>query len=162
MSDVKTFLKVIKKFGYPNPDTLSIAQASSFDVDQFLVELSKTIGDDGVLDFCEKAIHKLTVDEGLRVDLDGPEGNEYVYLHIYPIYYDKKESENDVICKHKWGKSKILYAKEDGEEEYFTIEEIIEDTDMGNWSDLDDLIDTIKGKAYNKIYKNCGFGIWWE
>jgi hypothetical protein len=43
-----------------------------------------------------------------------------------------------------------------------TIEEIINNTDMGGWSELDELLDEIKSQAYNKVYYNCGFGVWWQ
>ena len=156
------FLKVLQKVGYPNPDIYSIAKAVNYNLDEFLYGLRASIGEQGVLDFCEKAIYKMTGDEGLKVHLDGPNGDEYVYVHIYPLFYDEDESENDIICNSAWGKSRILNTNEDGIEQYFTIEEIIDNADMGDWSELDDLIDTIKGNAYNKIHRNCGFGIWWQ
>jgi hypothetical protein len=158
----KSFLKVLEKVGYPNPSIVLIANAVSYDLDGFLYGLRALIGDNGVKDFCDDAIYKLTGDEGLKIDLDGPSGDEFVYIHIYPIYYDEDESENDIICNSGWGKSKILNTDEDGKEEYLTIEEVIENTDMGGWAELDELIDHIKAQAYNKIYNNCGFGVWWQ
>lgn len=162
MSEVNYFLKVLSKEGYPNPDVKSIAAMMDYNIELFLLDLKEEIGEEGVVDFCEKAIEKLTGREGLRVDLDGPNGDEYCYVHIYPIYYHEDESENDVISKHGWGDSKILSTNEEGEGEYMTIQEVIDNTDMGGWSDLDELLDHIKEKAYNKVYQNCGFGIWWE
>lgn len=161
MEKLKLFLKILNQNGYPNPDTLDYANMIGYDIENFLPDLKNEIGEDGVLDFCDKAIHKMTGDKGLKVELFGPNGDEYVYTHIYPIFYDDNESETDVVSNYKWGESKILSTDEEGKEKYLTIEEIIEDTDMGSWSDLDDLMDTIKGNAYNKIYRNCGFGIWW-
>ena len=43
-----------------------------------------------------------------------------------------------------------------------TIQEVIDNTDMGGWSDLDELLDHIKEKANSIVYNNCGFYIWWE
>lgn len=163
MSEVNYFLKVLSKEGYPNPDLLSIALMMGYNNDDFLLDLKEEIGEKGVIDFCNKAIEKLTGKEGLRVDLNGPNGDEYCYVHIYPIYYDEDESENDVISKLSWGDSKILSSdSETGEEKYMTIQQIIDETDMGGWGDLDELLDDIKTKAYNKVFENCGFGIWWE
>lgn len=163
MSEVNLFLKVMKSEGYPNPNTQSIAIMVGYDLDNFLYDLKQEIGDEGVLDFCTKAINKLQDEDGLRVDLDGPNGDEYCYIHIKPMFFDEDETVNDVVSTSSWGKSKILSSDmETGEETYKTIQEIIDETDMGGWSELDELLDHIKAKAYNIVFQNCGFGIWWE
>ena len=162
MSEVNYFLKVLSKEGYPNPDVQSIATLMGYDNNDFLLDLKEEIGEEGVLDFCEKAIEKLTGDKGLRVDLDGPNGDEYIYIHIYPLYYSEDEDANSIISNYGWGDSKVLSTNEDGEAEYMTIQEVIDNTDMGGWSELDELLDHIKDKTNNIVYKNCGFSIWWE
>jgi len=162
MSNIKTFLKAIEKTGYPNPHVSEIADAISYNLDDLLIDLKIEVGDKGVLDFCGKAIEKLVGDEGIRVDL-GEHSSEYCYIKIYPIDYDEGESYNDVISKSSWGESKILDIDPDtGEPDYVTIQMIIDNTDMGGWGELDELLDHIKEEAYNIVYSNCGFGIWWE
>ena len=74
----------------------------------------------------------------------------------------KNESEYDIISNYSWGESRILSTDDEGEDVYITIDELIKDTDMGEWSNLNDLIDSIKESAYNKVFSNCGFGIWWQ
>ena len=160
--DVKYFLKVLEKEGYPNPDVQSIAKMVGYNLDYFLSDLKEVVGENAVGEFCEKAVAKLTGNKGIRVDLEGSDGDEYVYVHIYPIFYDEDESENDIISNHAWGESRILGTNENGDEEYMTIQEIIDNTGMGEWSELDDLLDHIKYKAYNTVFNNCGFGIWWR
>ena len=162
MSNLKTFLKALEKSGYPNPQVPQIANIISYPLDDFLLDLKNEIGEKGVVDFCEKAIAKLTGEKGLRVEPKGPIGNEYVYIHIYPIFYDEDESETDIICRSAYGESNLLTTNEKGQREYRTIEEIIDDSDMGSWSELDDFIDELKENAYNKVFENCGFGIWWQ
>lgn len=162
MSNVKNFLKFLEKEGYPNPDVQVIAYIMDYDINDFLLDLREEIGEEGVIDFCKKAIEKLTGEKGLRVDLGGPNGNEYVYIHINPKYYDEDEDVNSIISNHGWGDSRVLGTNEEGEEEYMTIQQVIDDTDMGGWSDLDDLLDQIKEIANSVVYKNCGFHIWWE
>ena len=162
MSDIKSFLEVCKRYGYPNPKLQTLADLSDYNLDGFLMDLKSKIGEKGVVDFCENTIKKLTGEKGLRVDLEGPKNDEYCYIHIYPIYYDEDESENDVISKSAWGESSILGTNEEGGTEYMTIQEVIDNTGMGEWSELDELLDHIKAKAYNKVFQNCGFGIWWE
>jgi len=64
MSEVNYFLKVLSKEGYPNPDLKSIAVLMGYNNDDFLLDLKEEIGEEGVLDFCNKAIEKLTGDKG--------------------------------------------------------------------------------------------------
>jgi len=163
MSDVKTFLNLLTKAGYPSEKVHSVASLLDYDIDNFLSDLNDELGKKGVVEFCDKAIKKLSGKKGIRVDLEGPNGDEYCYVNIYPIYYDEEESKNDVISKSSWGESNILDMNPDtGEYHYVTIQTIIDNTDMSGWGDLDELLDNIKEKAYNIVYSNCGFGIWWE
>lgn len=159
MSDVNYFLKVLKREGYPNPDVESIAKMVGYDLEDFLLDLKNEIGEEGVVKFCDNAIKKISGEDGIEIDL---EDGEFCNIHVYPKYYDEDESEMDVISESEWGDSRILSTDENGEEHYATIEKIIDDTDMGEWSNIDELIDHIKMKAYNYIYRNCGFGVWWE
>lgn len=159
MSDVKIFLKVLKTEGYPNPNIESIARMVGYNLDEFLLDLKNEIGESGVVDFCRRAIDKLQGEDGIRVDLDG---GEFCVIKIKPQYYDEDEAENDVISTSSWGDSRILSTGDEGEETYKTIKQIIDDTDFSGWSEMDELIDHIKLKAYNIVSSNCGFGIWWE
>lgn len=159
--NVNYFLKILSTEGYPNPNILSLAKVMGYDLDDFLPDLKEKLGEDGVLDFCKKAIVKLTGEKGLRVDILGSDYDEFVYLYIHPISYDPDESESDIVCKYVYGESKILTTIEDGSEGYSTIQEIIDNVDMGDWSEVDDLIDLIQQKAYYQVFNNCGFGVWW-
>jgi hypothetical protein len=85
--NVSTFLKILTKYGYPNPSILAIANSVDYNLDYFLHDLKKEMGEDGVLAFCDRAIEKLTGEKGLRIDMGGPNGDEYVYIHIYPVFY---------------------------------------------------------------------------
>jgi hypothetical protein len=162
MSDIKMLLKIFKKVGYPNPNVKTIANTLDYDLDHFLPDLKEEIGEDGVIDFCDKAIEKLSGDKGIKIDYGGTH-NEFVYMNIYPIYYDEDESQYDVVCNYSWGESKMYVENpETGNGEYKTIQEVISEADMGDASDLEDLLDSIRGDVYNVIYQNCGFGIWWN
>ena len=160
MTDVNIFLRVIQKEGYPNPNLHSIARMIDYNLENFLVDLKEEIGEDGVRDFCDKAIEKISGEDGIRIELEPYD--EFIYVHVYPIFYDEDESENDVVSRYEWGESRLLSTDEDGKESYLTIEQIIDNTDMSGWSDLDELIDLIKMRTYNHINQLCGFGVWWE
>ena len=159
MSNIHQFLKVIKKFGYPNPKLRTLADMVGYNLDNFLWDLSTGIGRDGVEDFCKKTIKKISGKDGIKVDLGL---GEFCHIHIKPKYYNENESENGIISEGKWGNSKLLTVGEDGTEYYTTIEQIIDDVSIGEWGDLDELIDNIKDKSSEYVYKNCGFFILWE
>ena len=168
MSDIKSFLKICKTYGYPNPKLLSLADMSGYDIDYLLLDLKNELGEKAVVDFCDNAIVKLGAEEGIRAGLGGPKNDEFCYVKIFPLYYDEDESENSVISKYEWGKSKILTmdwaqgVNEPGTEKYVTIEELIDNTSMGEWSELDEFLDSIKEEVNLKVFENCGFNIFWE
>jgi hypothetical protein len=33
---------------------------------------------------------------------------------------------------------------------------------MGDWADFNEMVDDIKEDCNKFVYKNCGFGIWWD
>ena len=33
---------------------------------------------------------------------------------------------------------------------------------MGDWDDFDTMVDDIREDCNTLVYKNCGFGIWWD
>jgi hypothetical protein len=162
MSDVKNFLKMLSKVHYPSKKVHSVASMLDYDIDHFLLDLKDELGEKGVVEFCDKAIEKLSGKDGVKVTIDGPDGSEYCYVHIYPVFYDQEESENDVVSNYAWGDSRILSTLESGKETFKTIQEIINEADMADWAELDELLDHIKSQAYNKVYWNCGFGVWWQ
>ena len=161
MSDVKLFLRVLQTEGYPNPNIVSIAKMVGYHLDDFLLDLKHELGDEGVTDFCVRAIDKLQGEDGVRVELSNPE--EFCYVHVIPLFFDEDETENDIICQSTWGESRLISTDmETGEETYKTIHEIIEETDFSTWSELDELIEDIQINTSNIVYNNCGFGLWWQ
>ena len=56
----------------------------------------------------------------------------------------------------------IFYRDDDGNESYKTIAEISNEIGMGDWGDFDDMVDEIREDLNKFVYKNCGFGIWWD
>ena len=159
MSDLKVFLKVLKSEGYPNPEIQSIAKMVGYDIDNFLLDLKNELGEDGVLKFCDNAIDKLSGKTGMKVDLE-TDGQEYVVVNVYPLFYDEDESENDIIVRIEIIDSKIFTQDEDGYDIYKTLPQIEDEIGMGEWADYDEMMDHVKMKIYNYISSRCGFGIW--
>ena len=161
MSNLKTFLKVLKKVGYPNPDIQSIAKMIGYDIQEFLPDLVAEIGEEKADEFTENALNKMSTSDGIRVqDKDDPE--QYAYIILHNPRLDLDNDETTVLCDWEWGDTNILSQDDDGNEIYKTIQEIGEDLGMGDWADYDELVDNIRQECNQLVFNNCGFGIWWD
>ena len=162
MSNLKTFLKVLSKVGYPNPDVQSIAKMIDYNLEEFLPDLVAEIGEEKSDEFTEKALNKISTSDGIRISNLYDDSNQYAYIKIYNPRLDLENDETTVLCDWSWGETKILYQDDDGTETYKTIQEIGEDLGIGEWSDYDELVDGIKDDCNKLVFSNCGFGIWWD
>lgn len=162
MSNIKTFLNVLSKSGgYPNPDIQSIAKMIGYDLDELLKDLVDEIGEDKANEFVQKAVKKMSSNDGIRIqDLDDPE--QFANIHIIDPHIDLENNETTVMSDWGWGETNIYFKDDDDNESYKTIPEIGNELGMGDWSDYDDMIEDIKEDCNQLFYKNCGFGIWWD
>ena len=161
MSNLKTFLKVLSKVGYPNPDVHSIAKMIDYNLEEFLPDLVAEIGEEKADEFTEKALNKMSTPKGIRIK-DKDDSKEYAYIIIHNPRLDLDNDETTVLCDWSWGETKILHQDDDGTETYKTIQEIGEDLGIGEWSDYDELVDGIKDDCNKLVFSHCGFGIWWD
>ena len=105
MSNVKTFLKVLSKVGYPNPDIQSIARMIDYNIEEFLPDLVAEIGEEKADDFTEKALNKMSTKDGIRIqDEDDPE--QYAYIKLHNPRLDLDNDETTVLCDWSWAKLK--------------------------------------------------------
>jgi hypothetical protein len=162
MSNLKTFLKVLSKVGYPNPDVHSIAKMIDYNLEEFLPDLVAEIGEEKADEFTEKALNKMSTSDGIRISNLYDDSNQYAYIIIHNPRLDLDNDETTVLCDWSWGETQILHQDEDGNETYKTIDEISEDLGMGDWAEYDELIDGIKDDCNKIVYNNCGFGVWWD
>ena len=161
MSNLKTFLKVLKKVGYPNPDIQSIAKMIGYDIQEFLTDLVAEIGEEKADEFTENALNKMSTSDGIRVqDKDDPE--QYAYIILHNPRLDLDNDETTVLCDWSWGDTNIFFKDDDGNDSYKTIQEIGEDIGMGDWADYDEMVDEIKEDCNRLVFNDCGFGIWWD
>jgi hypothetical protein len=161
MSDLKIFLKTLSKVGYPNPDIGSIAKMIDYNLEEFLPDLVAEVGEEDADFFTEKALNKMSTPEGIKIqDLDDTE--QYAYIILHNPRLDLDNDETTVLCDWSWGDSNIFFRDDDGNESYKTIQEIGEDLSMGDWADYDEMVDDIKEDCNKLVFKNCGFGIWWD
>ena len=161
MSTLNTFLKVLQKVGYPNPDVQSIAKMIDYNLEDFLPDLVAEVGEEKADEFTENALKKLSTPEGIKVqDLDDPE--QYAYIKLHNPRLDLDNDEGTVLCDWYWGDTNIFFRDDDGNESYKTIPEIADEVGMGDWADFDEMVDDIREDLNKFVYKNCGFGIWWD
>ena len=161
MSDLVPFLKLLTKVGYPNPEIKTIANMAAYNLEEFLPDLVELLGEEKADDFTEKALKKISTPEGIKIqDKEDPE--QYAYIILHNPRLDLENDETTLLCDWTWGDTNIFYRDDDGNESYRTIEEIGEDIGMGDWADFDTMIDDIREDCNKLVYKNCGFGIWWD
>lgn len=160
MSNLKTFLKALHKSGYPNPtpDVPTIAKMVSYPIDNFLTDMTNSVGMEGTDDFVEKTFSKLgLMGEGMKIDLSNEVGEEgsYIYLIIngFDIEYDEYGHEQDEVWIHySWGKSHLIH---DGEVK--TLEDIYDEVDLGTMGEYDELVDDIQYACQTDIFNKTGF-----
>jgi len=161
MSNLKTFLKVLNKVGYPNPNVESIAKMIDYNLEEFLPDLVAEVGEEKADDFTEKALNKMSISDGIKIqDKEDPE--QYAYIILHNPRLDLENDETTVLCDWTWGDTHIFFRDDDGNESYKTIQEIADEVGMGDWSDFDEMVDDIREDCNRLVYRNCGFGIWWD
>jgi catechol 2,3-dioxygenase-like lactoylglutathione lyase family enzyme len=161
MTDLKRFLNILTKVGYPNSDIKSIAKAVGYNLEEFLPDLVSEIGQEKADEFTEKAIKKISTPNGIKIkDMDDPE--QYAYIKLHNPRLDLDNDETTVLCDWQWGDTHIYFRDDDGNESYKTISEIADEVGMGDWSDFDEMVDDIRESCNRLVFSNCGFGIWWD
>jgi hypothetical protein len=161
MTDLKRFLNILTKVGYPNPDVSSVAKAVGYDLENFLPDLVEEIGQEKADEFTEKALKKMSTPEGIKIqDLDDPQ--QYAHINLLNPRLDLDNDETTVLCDWSWGDTNIFFKDDDGNESYRTIQEIGNELSMGDWSDFDTMVDDIREDCNQLVFNNCGFGIWWD
>ena len=161
MENIKIFLKLLNKVGYPNKDIISISQMAGYNLEDFLPDLINEIGEDKTNWFVSEAFSKLSTKDGIRLNLAGGH-NEYVYIKIDRSYLDLNDSDDWVFVDCTWGDTHLLMTDEEGNETYHTMDEISDQLDMGDMGDYDDMIDSIIEQFQEFIFSHCGFSIWWN
>jgi hypothetical protein len=161
MTDLKRFLNILTKVGYPNSDVSSIAKAVGYNLENFLPDLVSEIGQEKADEFTEKSLKKISTPEGIKIqDLDDPQ--QYAYIKLLNPRLDLDNDETTVLCDWSWGDNNIYFKDDDGNESYRTIQEIGNELSMGDWAEFDEMVDDIREDCNQLVYKNCGFGIWWD
>lgn len=157
MKDFKIILKYFKKIGYPNKNLIPLFKSLDYDDGDFLPDLVEYLGEDGAHDFVQKTIDKLNTPQGIKIDLsDEGYPESYIYLIIKSFYIDLDESEDAILITYSWGDGMFMHPDEG---RLYTKEELYQDTDMQEWSDM---LDMFEGAGSHFFVNNCGYWLWYE
>jgi hypothetical protein len=158
MSDLKTFLKVAQKLGYPDPspNSLVIANSISYNLNNFIEDLISEVGQERANEFVDKTFSSLgaTYSPGIKIDLSDRLGEtgSYIYLIINGFDFDEGDGEFEEVWIHyTWGDSMLIH---DGEEK--TLDDIYDEVDLDTMGEYDELMDDIQYECIQEIFKKTG------
>ena len=161
MSDLKTFLKVAQKLGYPNPspNSLVIANSINYNLNNFIEDLILEVGQERANEFVNKTFSSLgaTYSPGIKIDLSDMVGEtgSYIYLIINGFDFVEGDDEfKEVWIHYTWGDSHLIH---DGEVK--TLDDIYDEVDLGTMGEYDELMDDIQYACHKDIFNKTGFRI---
>ena len=155
MGDVKLLLKYFEKLGYPSLNTLSIMEAIGYKKDRFIPDLIKLIGLEETERFFERALNKMSTDDGIEVPVFESNGkDEFVYVKIKKtgILYESMF----VIYDYTFTKSKLYNYEKD---KYSDLETLEFESDMSEISDLDEFYHLLQEEMAHFIQINLGVSV---
>ena len=158
MSNLKTFLKVAQKLGYPNPSPSSLVIANSIEyiLNDFLQDLIMEVGEERANEFVNKTFSSLgaTYSPGIKIDLSDRVGEtgSYIYLIINGFDFVEGDDEfKEVWIHYTWGNSQLI-----DDEGPKTLDDIYDEVDLGTMGEYSDLIDDIQYECISQIFKKTG------
>jgi hypothetical protein len=161
MSDLKTFLKVAQKLGYPDPspNSLVIANSINYNLNNFIEDLILEVGQERANEFVNKTFSSLgaTYSPGIKIDLSDMVGEtgSYIYLIINGVDFVEGDDEfKEVWIHYTWGDSHLIH---DGEVK--TLDDIYDEVDLGTMGEYDELMDDIQYACHKDIFNKTGFRI---
>ena len=158
MSNLKTFLKVVQKLGYPNPspNSLVIANSINYNLNNFIGDLIIEVGEERANEFVNKTFSSLgaTYSPGIKIDLSDRVGEtgSYIYLIINGFDFVEGDDEfKEVWIHYTWGNNQLIH---DGTG--LTLDELYDEVDLGTMGEYSDLIDDIQYECISEIFKKTG------
>lgn len=158
MSDLKTFLKVAQKLGYPNPspDSLVIANSIDYTLNNLLEDLITEVGKEKSNEFVNKTFSSLgaTYSPGIKIDISDRVGEIGSYIYLIINGYDFAEGDEEykeVWIHYTWGNNQLIH---DGTG--LTLDELYDEVDLGTMGEYSDLIDDIQYECISEIFKKTG------
>ena len=158
MSNLKTFLKVAQKLGYPNPspNSLVIANSINYNLNNFIGDLIMEVGEERANEFVNKTFSSLgaTYSPGIKIDLSDRVGETGSYIYLIINGYDFAEGDEEykqVWIHYTWGYNQLI-----DDEGPKTLDDIYDEVDLGTMGEYSDLIDDIQYECISQIFKKTG------
>ena len=161
MSELKSFLKVLEKYNYPNSnvDVPRLARLSGYNLSSFVEDLEGAIGTQKTFDFIQNTFSKLglTHNPGVRINLDNYAGDKgsYVYLIVNDFDIHQYLDGSQVSINYSYGDNSII---NNGEAQ--TIEDMYEDVGLGDLGDWDEFLDVLGDACSHQLHDKTGFNIY--
>lgn len=161
MSELKSFLKVLEKYNYPNSkvDVPRLARLAGYNLSSFVEDLEGTIGTQKTFDFIQNTFSKigLTHDPGVRINLDNYAGDKGSYIYLIVNDFDIIESPEgpEVWLNYSYGDNSIIH---DGQSQ--TMEDMYEDVGLGDLGDWDEFLDVLGDACSHQLHDKTGFNIY--
>jgi hypothetical protein len=161
MSDLKTFLKVLGKFGYPNtnPDFPTIAKMVDYPPSYFVKDLIANLGVEKTEEFINKTFSTLglTYSPGMKIDLSDSAGEEgsYIYLIIHGFDILSEDSPDDPV----WINYSLVDSHLIHDGEIKTLDDIYDEVDLGTMGEYEEFIDEIQYECQKDIFNKTGLTI---
>lgn len=160
MTNLKTFLKILEKTGYPSTSTYATTVAKMVNYPlgtHFLVDLLNEVGDSKTFEFIENTFSELGAmsSPGLKIDLSNTVGETGSYIYLIINGFTLGRTENDTLevwIYYTFGKSQLIH---DGEIK--TLDDIYEDVGLGEMGEWDDLIKSIEDECIDYLFLTTGF-----
>jgi hypothetical protein len=154
----RTFLKILEREGYPNPNVKSLASLVNYDLKDLMVDLVEFTGLDNTEKFISKGINSLVGPERkIRLELSDFYGEgAFIVLHVRDFYVDMDDTADGVRLDASFGDSSIP----DAEGNLKTLEQIYNDLDFSEWSNYDELHDSLWGEFQDWFEDRLGYKIY--
>ena len=112
MSNLKTFLKVAQKLGYPDPspNSLVIANSINYNLNNFIEDLILEVGQERANEFVNKTFSSLgaTYSPGIKIDLSDRVGETGSYIYLIINGFDFGLAIKIVYCQFMYRSNRLI------------------------------------------------------
>ena len=160
MTNLKTFLKILEKTGYPSTSTYATTVAKMVNYPlgtHFLKDLLDEVGDDKTFEFVRNTFSELGAmsSPGLKIDLSNTAGETGSYIYLIINGFDLVNREDDTIevwIHYSFGKNQLIH---DGEIK--TLDDLYEDVGLGERGEWEEFIEDIEAECIDYLFLITGF-----
>jgi len=155
MTELEAFLKFLAKTNYPSKKTEGVAHSLEYPMEEFVPDLYEELGQQKAKEFVDKTFRKILHNELFCYDMvEYPLGGN-VCVRFNSWRYD--DTEKSIAVSSSWGPSKV--HTEEGDK---TIQDIIDEADMGELPEVYDFLESLLDDIKKEIFLITGIKITFE